>query len=597
MTHHDHVQPEFDQARRARWTAIMWATALLIVFGGLLARVVQLKISPPEKLLAAAGTTTSSGPRIARRGDLLDRQGRVIATSRVGYRLFIDPATVNDLQTIAATIANVIGGDPVEYDQKILKREDTRYVVLKQLLNDGEIEALTKADIRGVGLEPRLVRDYVNESVGGILIGKVGFEHTGQGGMEHRFEKRLSPDDGEFKYLRDSRGRPLWLQASGYFPHDDGDDVRLSIDLVIQEIAERNLRESVEKNNAGGGRAIVLDIATGEILAICDILREREGWDEFTEDKAREIHPSLGRNRCATDPYEPGSTFKPFIWSQATEMDRARLDEVLPTPENPVYRTSKGRSIRDSHYYGPSTWELVLIKSMNSGMAHVAERLSHKEMQAIVREFGFGQLTGAGLPGESAGLITSPTNWNHYTQTSVSMGHEIGVTPLQMVQAFSVFARDGTMPDLRLTALQDSQNRVPLVRRVLDKETAVLTRRTMRKVMTEGTGRKSQSEKYQLFGKSGTAQLPKKDGGGYHESRYVSSFIAGAPLEEPNLVVLCVIDDPDKEIAHYGGIVAGPTVRDIMDESLEYLGVSTDIVPQQLDEIRADPNDEDIVAE
>jgi len=565
------------QALRVKRTGAACLAALLIVFGGLFARILVLKLDPPEQLQKAAGEPFSSFPQMARRGDLLDRAGRIIATSSVGYRLFVDPQEVDDIQTIALDISHLIGGDPATYDRVIFERPDARYVVLSHLLDDVQVESLRQANLKGVGLEPRLVRNYTSEQIGSILVGKVGFEHTGQAGMEHRFNEDLLPSDGQLTYLKDARGEPMWIEPSGFTPRSDGEDIRLSLDLVIQEIAERNLREAVEQYNAGGGRAVVLDVQTGEVLALCDILRERSNWKPFTADPAREIHPSLGRNRCATDPYEPGSTFKPFVWSVATEMGKAKLEEIIPTPSGGPHMTSRGRIIRDVKYYGPVSWETVLVKSMNSGMAIVGERFTQRELQETLSRWGFGSKTGAGLPGESAGIVTEPRKWNHHTQTSVPMGHEIAVTPLQMVQAFSAFCRDGTMVDLRLTAVRGNQDRIPVIRRVLDPDTAHLTRYTMRKVMTDGTGRQSQSKLYQLFGKSGTAQLPKSGGGGYYEDRYVSSFIAGAPLEHPRIIVLVVIDDPDRKIHHYGGIVAGPAARDIMDEALGYLGVVPDI--------------------
>jgi len=233
--------------------------------------------------------------------------------------------------------------------------------------------------------------------------------------------------------------------------------------------------------------------------------------------------------------------------------------------------TPFGRSIRDARYYGPSSWRRVLIKSMNSGMAIVAQRFSYLQLQEAIRRFGFGEPTGVGLGGETAGIITSPSKWDNFTQTSVSMGHEIAVTPLQMVQAFCCFARDGTVPQLQLTPVRNHDGMI--VRNALTPEIAFLTRQILGEVITEGTGRHAKSDLYTLFGKSGTAQLPRSDGKGYFEDRYISSFIAGAPIDSPALVVLCVIDDPDKSIAHYGGIVAGPVVRDVLEDSLQYLGI------------------------
>ena len=201
------------------------------------------------------------------------------------------------------------------------------------------------------------------------------------------------------------------------------------------------------------------------------------------------------------------------------------------------------------------TWRRVLVKSLNSGMAIVAERMPSELMRSCVQRFGFGQRTGCGIAGETAGLVTPASSWTSYSQVSVAMGHEIGVTPLQMVRGFSAFARDGTLPSLRLLAQGDVS---PVEQRAIEPSTALFVREILEEVMTDGTGRASQSDQYRLFGKSGTAQLPRVEGGGYHEDRYISSFIAGAPFDKPQVVVLCVIDDPDRSLgAWYGGRVAG----------------------------------------
>lgn len=568
-------QHDAQMLRVTAWGRVLIWT-IIVLMGAQLIRVAQLKINPDDRLAAAVGTPTSSRPEVVRRGDLLDRRGRVVATTTLGYRLFVDPQLVADLSTIAVEITQLIGGDPVEIDKRILPRRDSRYVVIDHLLEDWQVDAIRQANLRGVGLQPRPVRHYPHGDLGAQLVGKVGFEHDGLGGVEHRYNERLEPSQGRLTYLRDARRRALWIDPDGYRPGDPGDDVRLSIDLVIQDIVERRLEQAVEEYNAGGGRMIVLDSTTGEILALTDILRSREGWNETTTDPLRKVHPALGRNRCVTDPYEPGSTFKPFIWAVATELGRATPDEVLPTPETGVYRTSRGRAIRDAFNVGDATWHTTLIKSLNSGMAYVAERLTEREMQDAVRRFGFGAKTDCGLPGETIGIVTSPKDWTHYTQTSVAMGHEIAVTPVQMVRAFAVFARDGTLPSLRLTAPSPADHEYHFIHRVLSPELTLQAREAMRDVMTDGTGRRAQSQHYQLFAKSGTAQLPRRDGRGYHEDRYVSSFIAGAPFTDPRLVVLCVIDDPDKRQGHYGGAIAGPVVRDVMDEALTYLGVAPD---------------------
>lgn len=546
---------------------------------GCIVRIVQLKIQPDQRLAAAAGSPFSTRVEPARRGDLLDRRGRIIATTTLGHRAFIDPAMVDDVATIGVDLQELVGLDAVEIDRRMGPRLHSRFVPVSDILEPWQVERIRRSGLDGVGLEPRLVRHYPQESTAAQLIGAVGFEHTGLGGAEHLLDVDLTGSTGRMDYLRDVRRRPLWIDPDTFKPHDDGEDRRLTIDMVIQRHVEQRLEAEIKARNAAGGRVVVVDPVTGELLALADIVNhERTPREGDPEPEEAASNPRLARNRCGTDPYEPGSTFKPFIWAFATEHGVVTPDEVLPTPDALPHRTESGRRIRDVHYYGASSWEKVLIKSMNSGMAIVAERLEPAAMQSCIRQFGFGTRTHCGLPGETVGLVTSDSKWTSYTQVSVAMGHEIGVTPLQMVRAFSVFASDGNLPALQLLANDDSALAPSIRHRIIEPSTAWLTRQTMRKVMTDGTGRKCQSDWYQLFGKSGTAQLPKAAGGGYHEDRYVSSFIAGAPLETPRLVVLCVIEDPDRRIGpYYGGLVAGPVVRDVIDHALAYLGTPPDL--------------------
>lgn len=559
-------------SRRITKVSIFIAVVVTCMMGGSLYKTVFLKLSPPEELVEVSVPVNSTSIHIAKRGNLLDRRGRILAASRIGYTLFADPVLVEDVTELALELGEKLGLSPASIEEKIRLRPKGRYVVLEPLLNESQVIAARALPYRCIGLKQRLVREYPHGDVGGALIGLVGTEHTGLAGIEDKFDATLTGESGKLIRQRDSKRRTLWVSPNQYVPTSDGEDVRLTIDVVIQDIATTRLKKAIERCNAGGGRIVVADPITGEILAMADILNPRDGWSQQPNDPNRVLNPRLGRNRCVTDPYEPGSTFKPFVWSVATELGLAEIDEILPTPSSQPYRTSFGRSIRDTHYYGPSTWRKVLVKSMNSGMAIVAQRFSYMQLQDAIHRFGFGESTRIGLGGETSGILTSSSKWNDYTQTSVSMGHEIAVTPLQMVQGFCAFAREGTIPQLQLTPSSSSD--VHIVREAISTEIAALTRQILGQVMTEGTGRRAQSKMYALFGKSGTAQLPRSDGKGYFEDRYVASFIAGAPIDSPKIVVLCVIDDPDKSIAHYGGTIAGPVVRDVIESSLLYLGVS-----------------------
>jgi cell division protein FtsI (penicillin-binding protein 3) len=559
------------QAQAQRCEA--WSTVLL----GLVAlalmliplRVLQLQVWPSNELAKAAGSTQSTVLAMAHRGDVLDCRGRVLATSTLGWRVFVDPMGTKDLGLVGAHLAATIGLNASDVDRRLSGRQTSRFVPVSDVLPDAVVAPLRANPLRGVGLEPRPVRHYPNGQAAGNLVGLVGFDHTGLGGVEHAQQGRLEGRPGTIKSVRDTRRHTLWISPSAVTPAQDGGDVRLSIDLSVQTLTEQRLAQAVLELGAAGGRAIVLNPATGELLAVADVLGANHPDKDANE--------RLTRNRCGTDPYEPGSTFKPFVWATALEAGVVTQQETLPTPSNRPHRTSRGRRIRDAHYDGPATFRRVLVKSLNSGMAIVAERLTDAQMQYMVQNLGFGRPTGCGLPGETAGLVTTPTKWSHYTQTSVAMGHEIGVTTLQMVRAFAAFARDGTLPDLTLLARHDGE---PVVhQRVFSVATAKAARSAMRDVMTQGTGKRVQSAMYSMFGKSGTAQMPKAQGGGYHEDRYISSFIAAAPADNPTIVVLCVIDDPDRSLGRwYGSSTAGPVVRDLVDQVLPYLGTTPDLI-------------------
>ncbi|MCK4871373.1 MAG: penicillin-binding protein 2 [Phycisphaerales bacterium] len=567
---------------RTGLTGVSVSVFILVCLLVVLGRVIQLQVHPPEHLTKCAGSTTSQRIELARRGSILDRQGRVIATSRLGYRLFLDPRELTDPDLIAETLHDAAGIDPVLVERKLNAANlSSRYVVITHLLDDGQVSALRQHPIRGVGLAPRFVREYPAGDIATSLVGKVGFEHEGRLGVELAFDTTLQGQPGHIVFARDARRRPLWVQPGDHQGAADGQTVQLTIDLFIQQVVEEELDHAVENAQAGGGRAVVLDPRTGEVLAMTDILRPREGREPFTTDPARSVHPALGRNRCVTDVYEPGSTFKVFMWSAMTELGLADLDEVLDCHQGSWKVPYGRRYLHDAFPKDKLTWREVLVESSNIGMGQVAERMPQARMRGAVLRFGFGSRTNTGLAGEASGIVTSAADWSRYTQTSVAMGHEIAVTPVQLARAFSVFARSGreigTLPYLTLQRTTGAE--APPLIRVLPVDVAKAARSAMADVgakLDRKLGRRGQEVgPFPIFGKSGTAQLPNWIEGGYHDDRYTSSFVAAAPVDHPRLVVLIVIDDPDKEspIGYYGSSVAGPAVRRIIDRTLSYLGL------------------------
>ncbi|MCA9293308.1 MAG: penicillin-binding protein 2 [Phycisphaerales bacterium] len=618
------------RARRANRIGLAALLIMALGFVVVLGRVVQLQIAPGDQLAPFVGERTSHETYVAPRGDLLDRRGRVLAASVIGMRVFVDPYLLADhdvaqrdegevaerIGNAVTLLAAILGEDESAVADRIISRiaqnerriaadeRPIRYVSVGGVLSDAQLLRMQAVSIRGVQLEQRLVREAPACDAAAPIIGLVGVDHDGLLGAERRFDRRLQGQDGSIAFVRDARGKPLWVEQGRYEIGSRGADVRLSIDLALQEMAQAELARGVEDADAAGGRLVLADPNTGEVLVIVDVRRDVGGLSEFTPEawqsavaanrrvRFRTIRPDESpvgvpmRSRCVEDVYEPGSTFKSFMWSATLERGKVTIDEVFDVHKG-RWRNAYGRLLADVTPKDELTWRDVLINSSNIGMTQGVDRLSFAEAHEAITRFGFGSKTDIGLPGESIGLVTSMKDWSKYTQTSVAMGYEVAVTPVQMVRAFSNFARTGdragTLPDLSLTAVPRESAALNLRRRVLPAEIAVLARNTMvyvaenmLRVMRQRWPEDEGLHGVRMFGKSGTAKIARPDGRGYFE-QYNSSFVAGAPVEEPRLVILVVIDDPGPELIarrrHYGSQVAGPVAARVLKKALEYYGV------------------------
>ncbi|GIW74830.1 MAG: hypothetical protein KatS3mg103_1352 [Phycisphaerales bacterium] len=375
----------------------------------------------------------------------------------------------------------------------------------------------------------------------------------------------------------------------------------------------------MEEADAAGGMVIVVDPSTGEVLAMADVLREvdcepypwvdarqpRESWPRSVDlfrrfcfvrpDPLREQDPALARNRVVEDAYEPGSTFKALVWAALTDAHPELLEHVFEAAPGGV-AFIKGRRLQDVRANGRQTWHEVLVNSSNIGMATAAQRMTPAALRAALERFGIGQPPRLGLPDEASGTLRSLQNWNDYTHVSVAFGQEVTASVAQMARAFCALARNGpqagTVPALRLTAVGVDGPDGLVARRAVSPEAAMATRRVLVQV-AENLDQRMRSEGpfgYSMFGKSGTAQVvvertepwQRRPPGarGYLERQYVSSFIAGAPVERPRIVVMVAIEDPGprlvRENRYYGSSVAGPAVRRIVERVLPYLGVDPD---------------------
>lgn len=644
-------------------------TLVLVV---MLGRVVQLQLAPSERLVAHLNPRVAHRTVLAPRGPVVDRRSRQLAATEFGYQVFVDPVELpKPADEAIMALCDTLRADPSEVGPKIVRavainrqRESQtpepakaepgkglaamwtglkelggaiageseaeeepetdgpkpiRYVRISGVLDDATIAAVKALKIPGVHIEQRAVREYPSGSLAASIIGKVNIDHDGALGIERTRDAEMAATDGRIAYVRDARGRPLWIGPGSYDQPRSGGDVRLSIDMEVQRLASEELSRGIEEYDAAGGRAVVMDVATGEILAMVDQLRPvpdavpfpwpaagpassvqpipRARYLVIKPDPGRLVHPALGRNRCVEDIYEPGSTFKPFVWATITSAGKARPSEVFNTGDG-TWITPYGRLLHDVHKFPHLTWLNVLVQSSNIGMAQGADRMSHDAMFKAIRSFGFGSKPGLGLPGETAGRVTPRRDWSKYTQTSVSFGQEIAVTPVQMARAFCVFARDGellgTLPPARLSAADPGDAESTVIHRLLGEQAVMLTRQALTEVAGQMEAKMAAHKehpefgwRYSIFGKSGTAQIPlgkapagkrRPPGVGYYEKQYNASFIAAGPAEDPKIVVLVVIDDPGPALVrgnvYYGSQTAGPVARRVMERALGYLGVS-----------------------
>ena len=674
---------------RPNIVGVICVAGFMVVLGAVTTRIIQLETHPSPQLARFVDDRTSSWEVEPVRGDLRDRRGRVVSTSRFMYRLAIDPATFPDppdeaiVQLARATgipaadigvrIVTALGENDIRrraleewnaspdapkadrslqakllrslgVDAAALAPDPTnltdwaeqvggpkpiiRYLPFEPMVDQTTANAVRIQHISGVSFDRVAVREYPGGDVAAALIGKVGYGDIGRIGAEVVFESDLAGEPGRVRYVRDHRGRPLWVGRGDWKSPVRGDDIRLSIDLTLQMLATEELRRGIDDAGAAGGRLVMLDPATGEILAMVDeivtdvdaepfpfvkleepreqtpeVPRDHDAWPRYRvirPDPQRDIHPALGRNRCLEDIYEPGSTFKPFVWAHAYEEGLLPDGETIKIADAKNYRTPYGRRLADVTRRSELSWPEVLLFSSNIGMSQVADRLEHRDLRNLVNRLGFGATTGLGLPGEASGLVTGARDWTKYTQTSVAIGYEIGVTPIQMVRSFSAFARNGelagTIPEIRLTAQNSDDPIAGSMERIYQPATALKVRSVIEGVAErmdanfERTHKDEADATYRMFGKSGTAKIAvsappgfglPKFGRGYFEKQYNSSFIAAAPFEEPRLVVLVIIDDPKPELVRiaqaYGSWVAGPVVRRVMERSLQYLGVEPDM--------------------
>ena len=518
----------------------------------------------------------------AKRGSILDRQGLVLAADVHCLGVFADPEILTDPRLAAGKLAAILAIPSKDLLATITQAKGRRFVWLQRDVSQPMAQKIQALHIRGLGLQSYQQRIYPQGWLAGHLLGFVGFEGIGLEGLERQFEPELAGRAGYQERIADPYRRALWSPAEDYRSIQDGANLVLTIDSVIQHITEEQLSLTCQKYQAKWGVALVMDPNNGEILAMAN-------WPTFAPEDFRTISPEGRRNRCLTDVFEPGSTFKCFIASKALEAGLFRLDEQIFC-HNGIYRTGS-RTLHDHGAgFGTLSFEDVVVNSSNIGMAIVGQRLGNARLYEAARAFGFGQQTGIRLAGESPGIVAPLDKWTSFSTTSLPMGQEISVTAVQLLRAFCAIANDGLLyrPTVVRAVISPSGEvfwrnvSASQPQRVLRREIAqVMRRQVLANVVERGTGRRAKLLKWRVFGKTGTSQVAGV--GGYVPDAFVGSFLGGAPLNEPRVCVLVSIGQPNRSLGYYGGTVAAPAVGSILSQTLGYMGVPPEPPPQRAD--------------
>lgn len=559
-----------------QWRSTLRRRLLVValIFGvwtvGIHARLVYLQVVRHDEFVARAQRQQMRTVEVApKRGEILDRAGRVLAYSVDVDSLFAVPGRVEDpLRTIAA-LCGVLRSCSAEFRAGLAQRLRSKrhFVWVRRQVSHEESRRIAALELDGIDSIQESKRFYPTGDLAAHVLGYVGIDNVGLGGIERSYDSRIRGKAGTLLVQNDARRRNFSRTER---PPTAGDSVELTVDQVLQWYVQRELRAGIEAHNARGGTAIVMDPSTGEILAMAN-------EPTFNPNAYARAAADVRRNRAIQEIYEPGSTFKIITASAALEEDVMGLEE--PIDVNPGYIRIGSRQVNDVRRYGVLSFTDVMVKSSNVGAIKIGFKLGPARLGRYVRRFGFGRTLLPDLTGESPGIVWSTLSDS--ALASVAMGYQIGVTPLQMAAAVSSVANGGHLVQPRLVrAVRSGEGRSAveprILRRTITPETALRLTGIMEAVVERGTAKAARIDGYTIAGKTGTAA--KLVNGVYSKSQYMASFVGFVPSRNPVATILVVIDTPSKG-TFYGGSVAAPVFQRIAVATLRHMGVPRTIDP------------------
>ena len=562
------------------WRSKLVSLCMLVGWGIMIVRLVHLQGTQRQQLNSRVTRQSSFTETIpARPGEILDRNGHVLAMTVTRESLYAVPSEIKDPAAFVWQITQALDVNADELYERLVKHSERQFIWVQRRLSDEQSQHVRQLDLpdRAWGFRREYLRQYPQGTYAAHVLGMRDVDNFGHGGLEESLDDLIRGVDGTRVMTRDARGMVIEVEAQRSKTPEHGRTVISTLDILTQIQTERLLGQLVDRWQPLGACAIVMDPHNGEVLAM-------SSFPTFNPNMPGDVPPDAWRNLAISAVFEPGSTFKPFVVAWALQRGKIQADEVIPCFSG-SYRMGK-RVLHDHHAYAKLSVEDVLVKSSNIGMARIGERLGLSELYHGTAAFGFGTRTGIELPGEVDGLVRPGTDWDEYSLGSIPMGQELAVTPLQLMTAHAALANHGRLvrPHLLVDSSSDQVAPSPLSdvntveatprieSSIVSSEIAEwIVRHPMKGVVERGTGKAAGIDGLSIFGKTGTSQKPDPKTGGYSDTKHVCSFVCGAPAENPQVLVLVMVDEPTAEGLHYGGTVAAPTAAQILSFTLKRL--------------------------
>ncbi len=525
---------------------LIWTVVLVF-------RLLSLQVLSPEKWIEWANRQHLSKIKIAaQRGKILDRNGLELAVSVPASSIFVRPAEFENKDLVVKVLAEELRMDP----ELILKKlqSDSPFIWIKRQIHRHISEKISAYNLKGVGEIEESRRVYPFAQSASTLIGKVGVDGNGLSGLEAIHEKLLSPEQLEVSVYKDALGKKI-IQENFNHQQVVGENLQLTLDAEFQQFASQELEKVVIEHKAKRAFAVLLNASSGEVIALGQAPSENFNLDQVSSRDAF-------FNFALQGSYEPGSTMKPMVAAMALNLQAVKLDEIFNT-ENGRFRIGR-RTVKDVHGSAQLSVKDIVVQSSNIGMSKIAFKMGKENLYNGLRDFGFGQSTKLGVPGEASGILRHMDTWAEIDIATHSFGQGVAVTGMQLSRAFSALVNGGLLPDLTLVA-----NRPITNKRVISEEVSKQMRETLVAVVEQpnGTGKNAKIPGLIVGGKTGTAQKAKTDGRGYQSGAYISSFMGFADGQKiginQNYVLLVMVDEPHGS-SIYGGTVAAPVFRRIM---------------------------------